>query len=165
MLPSPAAIPHSAENAENISIEITYNRRRPIRSPSQALAGTTTPRQSVYAVLTHWMLSVETPNRFCIVGIATFTMLVSSVDMNIPITTTPSGTTHFVFRAAASGLGEGPAGGAGGAGGRNSGGDGVVCVDSLPASTSSSARARGATSTPPPAVLPWLVSPRGLPPS
>src|SRR5882757_9623048 len=123
MLPSPAAIPHSAENAENISIEITYSRRRPIRSPSQALAGTTTPRQSVYAVLTHWMLSVETPNRFCIVGIATFTMLVSKVDMNIPITTTPSGTTHFVVCAPAAGLGEGPEGGAGG---RSSGGEGGV---------------------------------------
>jgi hypothetical protein len=81
----------------------------------------------------------------------------SRVDMNIPITTTPSGTIHFVVCAAASGRGAGLAGGEGGEGGeggRNSGGEGGVCVDRLPASTSSSARGRGATSTPPPAVLP-----------
>jgi hypothetical protein len=41
------AMPHSAENAEKPSSEIRYSRRRPNRSPSQALVGTITPRHSV----------------------------------------------------------------------------------------------------------------------
>src|SRR5438445_8329479 len=41
------------------------------------------------------MLSGEAPNWPCIVGIATFTMLVSSTDMNIPTTTTTSGNPHL----------------------------------------------------------------------
>src|SRR5882757_807821 len=161
MLFSPVAIPHSAENAENATIEITYNRRRPIRSPSQALAGTTTPRHSVYAVVTHWMLSVETPNSCCIVGIATFTMLVSRVDMNMPITTTASGTIHFVFCAAPPDPGEGRGGGSGG---RCSGGVGGVRFGELSAGRLPLARDRGATSTAPPGLVSRLVSPSRLSP-
>src|SRR5882757_10213789 len=89
------AIPHSAENAENEISAITYNRFRPTRSPNQALVGTITPKHNVYAVLTHWILSVVALNCFCIVGIATFTMLVSRVDMNMPTTTTARGRPHF----------------------------------------------------------------------
>src|SRR5882757_5760214 len=66
------------------------------------------------------MLSVETPNCFCIVGIATLTMLVSRVDMNIPMTTTASGTTQPGLDAALPGPGRTAAGGGdclGGAGG------------------------------------------------
>jgi hypothetical protein len=37
------------------------------------------------------MSSVEVPNSFCMVGMATLTMLVSSTVMNIPTTTTASG--------------------------------------------------------------------------
>jgi hypothetical protein len=42
------------------------------------------------------MLSGEAPNCPCITGIATLTMLVSRTDMNIPTTTTASGSTQLV---------------------------------------------------------------------
>src|SRR5882762_989780 len=153
------AIPHSAEKAENISSEITYRRLRPIRSPNQALVGTTTPRHSVYAVLTHWMLSVETPNCCCMVGIATFTMLVSRVDMNIPTTTTASGTIHAGLPTEAPDAGEGFTGGSGG----RCGGEGGVRLGRLVASMSRSDLDRRAT-PPPPELVSALFSPRGLPP-
>jgi hypothetical protein len=40
------------------------------------------------------MLSVLTPNCFWITGIATFTMLVSKIDMNMPMIRTSSGRPH-----------------------------------------------------------------------
>ena len=52
-----------------------------------------------------------TPKSFCIVGIATLTMLMSSTDMNMPATSTTSGRPHPPWAA-------GGAGGAAGAGGR-----------------------------------------------
>src|SRR5882757_754915 len=103
-----SAVPQSAEKNENPSSEIRYSRRRPSRSPSHALVGTTMPRHRVYAVATQEIWSGEAPNWPCIVGIATFTMLVSSTDMNMPTTTTASGRPHLsVWVDASAGLGAG----------------------------------------------------------
>src|SRR4051794_27423342 len=66
-------------------------RAGPKRSESHALNGTTTPSTSVYEVAIHWIWSVVAPNAFCIVGIATLTMLVSRIDMNMPTMSTTSG--------------------------------------------------------------------------
>src|ERR1700753_2794187 len=89
----------------------------PRRSPSHELVGTITPRASVYAVVTHSMSSSEVPTSFCMFGIATFTMLVSSTDMNMPTTTTPSGSPHFSVTELGGAVGpDGRGGGRGGGG-------------------------------------------------
>ena len=43
---------------------------------------------------THWISSVVTPKSFCMVRMATLTMLMSSTDMNIPAISTTSGRPH-----------------------------------------------------------------------
>src|SRR5882757_6081960 len=73
------------------------------------------------------MSVVLTPNCFCIVGIATFTMLVSRVDMNMPTTTTASGTPHFTARVDTTGADGGPSETGPGAGCRNAGGNAGTC--------------------------------------
>ena len=40
---------------------------------------------------THWICSVVAPKSRCMVGIATLTMLTSSTDMNMPVTSTTIG--------------------------------------------------------------------------
>ena len=49
----------------------------------------------------HWISSVVVPNAFWIVGIATLTMLVSRIDMNMPTMSTARGRPHPPDRAAA----------------------------------------------------------------
>jgi hypothetical protein len=66
-------------------------------------------------VLIHWTLSMLAPRSLRIEGIATFTMLRSSTDMNMPVISTASGRPHPVA---------GGVGGGGGAGGLLAGGTG-----------------------------------------
>src|SRR3954471_16831555 len=90
-----------------------------------------TPSASEYDVETHWIWSVVAPKSFCIVEMATLTMLMSSTDMNMPTTSTSSGTSQFdrgpgwagaagatgAAGFAGAGAGSGRRAGAGGAGG------------------------------------------------
>jgi len=83
--------------------------------------------------------------------------------MNIPITTTASGTTQFVLRV---GPAEPEAGLNAGSGGRRSGGEGGVCLGTLGVPTSLAVLDRKAVvvPAPPSALVPALVMPSGLPP-
>ncbi|HTF49040.1 MAG TPA: hypothetical protein VK735_16460 [Pseudonocardia sp.] len=83
----------------------------------------------------------------------------SKVDMNIPTTTTASGTIHPCFATAPPGGGEGFTGGSGG----RCGGEGGVRLGRVVAPASRSALERSAT-PPPPELVSALFSPRGLPP-
>src|SRR5713226_4279703 len=59
------------------------------------------------------MSSVVVPNSFWMVGIATFTMLVSRIDMNMPTISTASGMPHPPERRALPAESAGPVGGPG----------------------------------------------------
>jgi len=87
-------------------------------------------------------------------------MLVSRVDMNIPITTIASGTTHFVFCAARARPWRGPRRRTPGAAAQALWGESRF--GELSAGTLLIAGDRGATATPPPALAPRLVSPSRL---
>ncbi len=90
------ASPHSADPPANPSSARLYTRLNPKRSPSHAVAGTTTPSVSEYAVTTHCESLVDTPNSFWMVGRATVTMLISRIDMNVPTISTASGSRQAV---------------------------------------------------------------------
>jgi hypothetical protein len=97
------ANPHSAEPRAKPASAIMYTRSRPNRSPSHALAGTTTPRTRLYAVVTHATSAVLPPKSDWIVAMATFTMLTSRIDMNIPPMRTARGMRHPVAGCAVTG--------------------------------------------------------------
>ena len=106
------AMPHSAEPSANAASANMYTRLSPKRLPSHALAGTTTPSTSEYAVEIHWTSAVLPPSSVWIVATATLTMLVSRMDMNMPAISTASGTTQCAISvgpAAAAGAGRGGA--------------------------------------------------------
>ena len=103
------AMPHSAEPSANAASANMYTRLSPKRLPSHALAGTTTPSTREYAVEIHCTSAVLPPSSVWIVATATFTMLVSRIDMNMPAISTASGTTQCAIS-----VGCGAAGAAGG---------------------------------------------------
>lgn len=110
------------------------------------------------------MLSADAPYVFCMAGIATFTMLVSSTDMNIPITTTASGNPHFTVVVAGVGSVVAGIGGAvaSRAGARGAAGPlGVAGVTAEPVA-STSAAAGGRPESPDPLTLESVTSPTVL---
>src|SRR4051812_4187164 len=113
-------IPHSAEKTVNSPIDQTYSFFWPIRLPSHALTGTTAPSVRPYAVEIHWADSTVAPKSLRMLGSAMLTMLVSRMDMNIPMTSTMSGSSQLVPPA-----GAGAGAGAPGAGVFGTGGGGV----------------------------------------
>src|SRR5215217_576646 len=90
----PHASPQSAEARAKPPSAIMYTRSSPNRSPNQALAGTITPRTRLYAVVIHATSAVLPPKSDWMVAIATFTMLTSRMDMNMPPINTASGIRH-----------------------------------------------------------------------
>ena len=76
------------QRADPIVKAIRANRNKrfaPTLSVSQPEIGINTPMASTYAVMTHWIWLVVALSSDSIVGIATFTMLVSKMDINTPI--------------------------------------------------------------------------------
>src|SRR3954452_20497190 len=117
----PVEIPHSAEKTVNSAIDQTYSFFWPIRLPSHALTGTTAPSVRPYAVEIHWADSAVAPKSLRMLGSAMLTMLVSRMDMNIPMTSTMSGSSQL-------GPPAGAGAGAAGTGAFGTGATGGGCV-------------------------------------